>query len=305
MTIKLTVRRTKTVSARQKLMKKTENHKKSKTSCKKTAKKKVLGRVRKTMKKKFQLMRRIRISQKIKIVKGVGKAKALPMNPFENVVKTSVSVSPTKKRNFRISPGIKYIKNEIQGKGLSIINQFKKLVKRKAHQGLKSPYQVVGSSEDRTEAPLSKRAVVLTAKEQNQGVNGYTGAESLGTVVTHLCLSKLSRNHYYEIQEVYCNLQNGSNVITLTDVGLFDNFGTAREFFIQYVFDKIEDGCTPARSDKFSCSWLRDSINSSSNSLFGYWFRLKDSENGLCEISLRKKKWSPLCGDKLLSPSQM
>lgn len=90
--------------------------------------------------------------------------------------------------------------------------------------------------------------------------------------------------------------------IHLSDVGLFKNFEVARECFIENYLKKIENGCKPVRSNKLCSARLRDAIDESKNSMFGYWLRVRDHEDGCYETFLRKKRWLPCSGERRVSP---
>jgi len=302
MAIKLALRRIKTVSTKKIVVKKRKvkgkYQKKSKKKLMKTCKHKVSNMVSKSIKNKSTLTSTIQRSVKSKKVKVISKAKTISMNQSGKsyIVKTSASVIKIPTKNTRISPR-KIIGNKIQRNGINSITPIKNLVKSISPN--QSLYELSGSSVERNDGQPKKNELVLV-EDENKGLNESTVIEPLISEIIPIKTKKISMNHYYEIQEVFCSLEDDDKVLNLTDIGLFDKFEVAREHFIQDVSDKIENGCKPVRANTFSCSRLRDALNASKSSIFGYWFRLRDPENGVYEMFLRKKKWSPFCGERSL-----
>jgi len=123
-------------------------------------------------------------------------------------------------------------------------------------------------------------------------LNESTSVEPISSAITTIGAPTHPQNHYYEIQEVYYERDGESQLIHLRDIGMFDNFEAARERFIQNYFKKIRNGCKPVRSNDFSYPWLYEAIESSRNSIYGYWLRVSDPEfGGIHETFLRKKQW--------------
>jgi len=86
-----------------------------------------------------------------------------------------------------------------------MITPTKKLVKRITPQ--QSPYKFAESRADRIDDQPNKNEL-LRVEDENKGLNESTVIEPIDSEITLIRSKKQSMNHYYEIQEVYCNLND-------------------------------------------------------------------------------------------------
>jgi len=135
------------------------------------------------------------------------------------------------------------------------------------------------------EVPQFNAQVMPTIEYKHYTSNTYIGENQLDSPNRS---SSHSQRHYYAIQEVNCRMHEENLLIQLRDKEVFDNFEEARDCFIQNYFEKIKNGCEPART--FSYPSLCNAIEASKNSIYGFWVRIIEPKNGYCEIFLRRKQ---------------
>jgi len=198
--------------------------------------------------------------------------------------KASTCINHTLVRKLPLSS----VRNTMKSK-VNMRRSGKKTTKGELTQQLKSTQRAIEINKVCiNEEPQSNAQVMPSVEHENYTSNMYRGVKQLDSQISPICSSSHSQRHYYAIQEVNCRMHEENLLIQLRDKEVFDNFEEARDCFIQNYFEKIKNGCKPART--FSYPSLCNAIEASKNSIYGFWVRVIEPKNGYCEIFLRRKQ---------------